>query len=55
MRLPINTLEVLYDSMRYYAFEEYLEMPTLVNNFVLCFQKGLLPDHWRSIDFLSFS
>jgi hypothetical protein len=47
----VSNLNDLYLSLRYYAFEEYLEIPTFINQMVLLFQANALPESWREFDF----
>jgi len=50
-RLRLDTLKGLYEGLRFYAYEEYLEVSTFVNHIVLSLKSGAVPDTWRQIDF----
>lgn len=54
VRFKLGMLESLYDSLRYYAYEEYLDVKTFINQIVLSLQQDLLPQYWRKQDFSVF-
>ena len=54
VRFKLGMLEGLYDSLRYYAYEEYLDAQTFINQIVLSLQQDLLPQYWRKQDFSVF-
>jgi len=50
-RLRLDTLNRLYELLRFYAYEEYLDVSTFVNQMVLALQQGTVPDSWRRYEF----